>query len=114
MTTHVLLVTDQTPMRWVLASGILLVSALVLADDSRRLAVPPAYGEILSDDIYDRAETWREPKTLDDEWRAPKTEPNSRIRFGYDSAYEELRARDHTHYSSRRELQPTTQFQLGF
>ncbi len=114
MTARVFPVTDQPPMRWMLASGVLLFSAIVLADNSPRLALSPGYGEILSDDIYDRAEAWREPKNLDDEWRAPKTEPKSRIRFGYDSAHEELRAREQTRHSGQRELQPTTQFQLGF
>jgi hypothetical protein len=45
-------------------------------------------------------------------------EPKSRITFGYDSAYEELRARDETRYSSKPinqgDVQPSTQIKFGF
>ena len=107
---------DPALPRWLLASAILLVSALVLAEESKRLAAP--YDQILSDDIYERAEGWREPQTTGDEWRRPKTEPQSRMKFGYDSTYEELRARDETRYSgkpiSEGNVRPSTQINLGF
>jgi len=109
---------DPTLTRWLIASGVLLASAFVLANDDTRLEVPPAQGEILSDDIYERAEGWRELPTLEGGWREPKPQPKSRINFGYDSTYEELRARDDTGYSSKpltvREPVPSTQFRLGF
>lgn len=119
MSIHTIPMTDQTPMRWLIASGVLLASAFVLAEGNTRLAAPPAYGDILSDDIYERASGWREPELPDDAWRAPKTEPKSRIKFGYDSTYEELRARDADNgYSSKPikqgDLRPNTQFKLGF
>ena len=80
--------------RALIAAGLLLTSAFVLANDDARLQISPAYGEILSDDIYQRAEGWRQPPLFESEWRPPKPEPKSRIRFGYDSAYEEMRARN--------------------
>ena len=105
--------------RALLATGLLLASAFVLANDEARLKISPTYGEILSDDIYERAEGWREPPIFESEWRPPRTEPKSRIRFGYDSAYEELRARNAPRDSGRslnlRDPQPAaTQFRLEF
>ena len=102
-----------------IATALLLVSVLVLANDEARLEISPTYGEILSDDIYERAEGWREPPMFESEWRPPRTEPKGRIRFGYDSAYEELRARNASGNSGRslnlRDPRPAaTQFRLEF
>jgi len=114
---HIGPMTDQTSVQWLIAAGILLTSALVLANDAARLEIPPGDGEILSDDIYERAEGWRQP-VIEDEWRTSKPEPSSRIRFGYDSTYEELRARDRAKYSNTRteflDRPPANQFQLRF
>lgn len=108
----------EIPMRWLVASGVLLTSAFVLANDDARLEISPTYEEILSDDIYERAEGWREQPMFESEWRAPKTEPKSRIEFGYDSAYEEQRARDAAKYSSRPmdliDRPPDNQFRFRF
>jgi hypothetical protein len=111
-------IASQMPMRWLVASGALLISAFVFANDNARLTISPTYGEILSDDIYERAEGWREQPMFESEWRAPKPEPKSRIKFGYDSAYEEVRARENAMSSSRpmdlRDRPPATQFRLNF
>ena len=92
--------------------------AALLANDDARLEIAPTYGEILSDEIYERAEGWREPPMFESEWRAPKPEPKSRIRFGYDSAYEEVRARDAARYSTKppklRDPRPATLFRLEY
>jgi len=117
MSMHTSTIAYQMPKRWLVASGVLFVSALVLANDNARLTISPTYGEILTDDIYERAEGWREQPMFESEWRAPKPEPKSRIKFGYDSAYEEVRARENA-ISSRpmdmRDRPPTTQFRLSF
>ena len=110
---------DPTVPRRLVASGVLLASALVLANDGARLVLSPTDGEILSDDIYERAEGWREQPMFESEWRAPKREPQSRIKFGYDSAFEELRARERSQYPSRPmdvrdDHPPASQFRLGF
>jgi hypothetical protein len=111
-------ITGQMPMRWLVASGVLFASAFVLANDNARLTISPTYGEMLSDDIYERAEGWREQPMFESEWRAPKPEPKSRIKFGYDSAYEEVRAREDAKYSSRpmdlRDRPPAAQFRFSF
>ncbi len=115
---HAIPLTDPALTRWLIASAVLLVSAFVLAEGTKRLEAPPFYGQVLSDDIYERAEGWREPPIAEDELRAPKMEPKSRIKFGYDSTYEELRARDETRYSSKPinqgDVQPSTQIKFGF
>lgn len=82
--------------QWLVASGVLLASAIVVANDSARLEISPTYGDLLTDDIYESAESWRKPPKFESEWRAPKPKEKSRIKFGYDSAYEEMRARENT------------------
>ena len=111
-------IADPAAVRWLLASMVLLASAFVLAKDNARLVISPADGEILSDDIYERAEGWREQPMFESEWRAPRQEPQSRIRFGFDSAFEEVRARDRAMNTSRRmdliDRPPTSQFRFSF
>jgi len=80
----------------------LALSAIALAQDGARLEITSESGELLSDEIYREAEGWREPPMFESEWRAPRKEEPSRIRFGYDSAYEAARAREDA-------MQPTTQ-----
>jgi hypothetical protein len=72
----------------------LLLSAIVVAQDGARLEISPESGELLSDEIYREAEGWRQPPMFESEWRAPRREEPSRIRFGFDSAYEAARARE--------------------
>jgi len=103
---------------WMIGGGLLLLSALVLASNDDRLVISPSDGQLLTDEMYERAEGWREPPMFESEWRAPRSEPRTRIRFGYDSAYEELRARDPMNNSfvgsNLREPQPNTLFRLEF
>lgn len=109
----------QGTRRALITTGFLLASAFVLANEDARLEISPTYGDLLSDEIYERAEGWREPPMFESEWRPPASEPKSRIRFGYDSAYEEVRARNAADYSTKplslRDPQPAaTQFRLEF
>jgi len=105
-------------LRRLTATAVLMASAFVLANDNDRLVISPTDGEILSDDIYERAEGWREQPMLESEWRAPRQESKSRIKFGYDSAHEELRARDDTKYSVKptelRDRPPADQLRFSF
>lgn len=102
----------------ILLSAALLASAMVIAQDDPRLEISPTYGELLSDEIYEQAEGWRAPPMFESEWRAPKPQEQGRIRFGFDSAYEELQARDYDRYSSRqtnlRQPRPNTLLRLQF
>ena len=89
--------TDSSAHRWLLASGVLLISVIVMAEGDARLELSSPYGEFLSDDIYEHADDWRKPPMFESEWRAPKAKESSRIKLGYDSVYEELRAREQAH-----------------
>ena len=101
-----------------LLSAALLASAMVIAQDDPRLEISPGYGELLSDEIYEQAEGWRAPPMFESEWRAPRPQEQGRIRFGFDSAYEELQARDYDKYSSRQsnlmQPRPNTLLRLEF
>jgi hypothetical protein len=81
--------------RWLIGLSVMLFSLVVLAENATRLDITPAYDDDrLTDEIYDNATGWRQPPAYENEWRPEKQEQTSRIQFGYDSAYEEMRARD--------------------
>lgn len=98
--------------------GLLLISFLVQAEDEARLELSPTYREMLTDDIYENSDDWRKPPMFESEWRVPKTQENSRIKYGYDSAYEELRLRNDTYTADPgielREPKPNTLFRFNF
>lgn len=104
--------------RRLLLAGALLASAIVLANDDARLEILPGDEERLSDQIYNSARNWRETPAAELDWRAPEPEERSRIKLGYDSTYEELRARDDAAYSQQRfnfgEPEPNTLFRIQF
>lgn len=109
---------DSLAHRWLFASGVLLISVIVMAEGDARLELSSPYGEFLSDDIYERAEDWRKPPMFESEWRAPKAKEKSRIKFGYDSVYEDLRAREDARSSNKqfdlREPKPNALFRFDF
>lgn len=104
--------------RRVLSIGVLLASAIVIAQEGQRLQISSDEGSLLTDEIYEQAEGWRAPPMIEEPWRAPEPEPRSRIYFGYDSAYEENRARgydlDQARRSNLREPTPNTLFRMEF
>jgi hypothetical protein len=80
--------------RWLIGLSAMLFSLVVLAENATRLDITPAYDDDrLTDEIYDNATGWRQPPSYESEWRPEKQMQTSRIQFGYDSAYEEMRAR---------------------
>ena len=83
--------------RWGLL--LLLFSLVVLAENTARLDILPADGDdLMTDEIYHNATGWRTPTAHENEWRREaQQQPTSRIQFGYDSAYEEMRARDNNY-----------------
>lgn len=81
--------------RWLIGLSVMLFSLVVLAENAARLDISPAYDDDrLTDEIYDNATGWRKPPAYENEWRPEKQKQTSRIQFGYDSAYEEMKARD--------------------
>ena len=80
--------------RWLIGLTAMLFSLVVLAENATRLDITPAYDDDrLTDEIYDNATGWRKPPAYESEWRPEIQKQTSRIQFGYDSAYEEMRAR---------------------
>jgi hypothetical protein len=72
----------------------MLFSLIVLAENSARLDILPTDDDLPTEEIYNSAAGWRNPAANENEWRQGRRQPASRIQFGYDSAYEEMRARD--------------------
>jgi len=98
--------------------GALVLASWALASDEARLEIGPAYDDLLTDEIYREAEGWREPPMFDSEWRAPPPQNQGRIRLGFDSAHEELQARQRAlsappRYDFR-EPRPSTLFRWEF
>jgi len=81
--------------RWFIGLSVMLFSLVVLAENTTRLDISPSYDDDgrMTDEIYDNATGWRQSPAYESEWRPEKQQQNSRIQFGYDSAYEEMRAR---------------------
>ena len=65
--------------------GFLLASAIIVAETSTQLDLPPRYDEAISEEIYQDYGGWRETKPIEKDWRAtPKRKKEGRIKFGYD------------------------------
>ena len=80
---------------WLSGLIFLLFSLVVFAENSAHLDILPTDDdEHLTDEIYNAATGWRTPAVYENEWRRETRRPASRIQFGYDSGYEEMRARD--------------------
>jgi hypothetical protein len=91
----------------------------VLAGNAERLDISPDYDEERhSEEIYNSASGWRTPPEIEREWRPEEQERKSRIQFGYDSVYEEMRARDKDFSldtgSGLDDRPRNTQFKIGF
>ena len=81
--------------RWLVGLSVMLFSIVVLAENAARLDILPADDDDrLTDEIYNSANGWRSSTEYENEWRRGTQQQASRIQFGYDSAYEEMRARD--------------------
>jgi len=75
-------------------------------------------------EIYDSAGAWRGSPATDDEWRAAQKQDSglskskSKFKFGYDSAYEEMRSRKDYDYRTDHfdigEVKPNAVFRFNF
>ncbi|MET0065312.1 MAG: hypothetical protein ABW076_03110 [Candidatus Thiodiazotropha sp.] len=68
-----------------------------------------------TDELRNSAGAWRESPTSPDGWRSQtQEEPASRISFGYDSGYDELRARNSRPQinQSPSQIKPSTLFRV--
>lgn len=104
---------------WLIGLSVILYSIVAFAESANRLDISPAYDDDrLADQIYNSASGWRTPPEYESEWRPEKQKQESRIQFGYDSAYEEMRARgsDYTLNTGLgiKDQPQNTQFKIGF
>ena len=77
---------------------VMLCSFVVLAESSARLDILPADDdEHLTNEVYNSANGWRTSTEYENDWRRGAQQQASRIQFGYDSAYEEMRAKDNNY-----------------
>jgi hypothetical protein len=105
--------------RWLFGLPVMLFSLIVWAENASRIEISPAHdSDLVTDEIYNSASEWRKPPEYESEWRPEKRQQETRIRFGYDSAYEEMRARgnDYTLDTGMglANRPQNTQFKLGF
>ena len=105
--------------RWLIGLSLMLFSIVVLAQNATRLNISQAYDDDrLSDEIYSSAGGWRTPPEYESEWRPEKQKQQSRIQFGYDSAYEEMRARGNDYTLNTglglKDHPQNAQFKIGF
>jgi hypothetical protein len=101
MTAGLTLTPGRVAPQQVLLAAFMFLSAIAIAQEDTRLHAPPESAQLLSDEIYEQAGGWREPAIPESEWRAPpQPQKPSRIKFGYDSLHEELRARDDARYDN--------------
>ena len=86
---------EHTSSQWLISLPVMLFSLVVLAENPARLDILSADDDDrLTDEIYNSANGWRPPTVYVNEWRQGTQQQASRIQFGYDSAYEEMRDRD--------------------
>lgn len=78
--------------RWFFGLLFLLFALVVLAENAARLDILPTDDDDrLTDEIYSSTGGWRTPTVYENEWRPGTHASPTRIQFGYDSAYEQMR-----------------------
>lgn len=107
--------------RWLFGLSVMLFSLVVWAENATRLNISPAYvdEDLVTDEIYNSAIGWRTLPEYENEWRPEIRQEENRIQFGYDSAYEEMRARGNNAHTLDTNLgfaerPQNTQFRIGF
>jgi hypothetical protein len=105
--------------RWLIGLSVMLLSFFALAENAGRLEISPIYDDdLVTDEIYNSAGGWRKPPEYESEWRPGKQKQESRIQFGYDSAYEEMRARGNDYTLDTglglKDQPQNTQFKISF
>jgi hypothetical protein len=91
-------ITARGASQWLTGPLILVLSSMALVASAQRLDITGSHlDDLLTDEMYKDEIEWRPPPMYESEWRTAKKnqKAESRIQFGYDSAYEELRYRDH-------------------
>ena len=105
--------------QWLISLPVILFSLVVLAGNTNRLDILPTDDDDRqTEEIYNNTTGWRNPTGHEDEWRRETRQPTSRIQFGYDSAYEEMRAGDNNYgldaVSDNMDHPQNTQLRISF
>ena len=105
--------------RWLIGLSVMFFSLVVLAGNAERIDISPTYDDDrLADEIYSNSSGWRKPPEYEREWRPEQQQQESRIQFGYDSAYDEMRAKDSAYSQDTgtglTDRPQNTQFKIGF
>jgi hypothetical protein len=109
----------QTGSRWFIGMTVMLFSLVVLAGNPAQIDISPVYDDDrLVDEIYSSSNGWRTPPAYEREWRPETRKQESRIQFGYNPAYQEMKARG-SDYSpdagpGLNDQPQNTQFKIGF
>jgi len=109
----------QTGSRWLIGMAVMLFSLVVLAGNPAQIDISPVDDDDrFVDEIYSSSNGWRKPPAYEREWRPEERKQESRIQFGYNPAYEEMKARD-SDYSpdtgrGLKDQPQNTQFKIGF
>ena len=82
--------------RCLLSVLLLLVWAVAFAQpDSEQTEMSAKYvDELIEEIVVSAEEEWRKLPEDDHQWRQPELKPKTKMELGYDSVYEELRARE--------------------
>lgn len=109
----------HTGSRWALGLAVMLLSVVALAENAGSLDVSAATADDrLTEEIYGSSQGWRKAPAYGSEWRPEEQETQGRITFGYDSVYEEMKARDDGYSTSTglglRGPKQNAQFRIGF
>lgn len=95
-----------------------IISITLIAQAADRLIVSPDYESLISDGVYEDSQNWRQPNDDELGWRQQQQQKESRIKFGYDPTYDEMRARKSQESSSSsfgyEQTKPSSLFRLEF
>jgi len=107
--------------RWLIGLVMVMLSFVALIASAEKLQLPNSHlDDLLTDHTYKDEIEWRTSQADENAWRAGEQnqKQGSRIQFGYDSAYEELRARDYDENQASGieydRIKPNTTLRIGF
>ncbi len=100
--------------------GLMLVSAMVLAQSADRLNPNASFDTRQTDQIFDNAGQWRQTEPVENAWRSAPITPvdDRRFHFGADSAYEEMQYQSDDRFRNKGSLydeyRPSPLFRYNF
>ena len=91
---------------------------IVMVAVADQLIVSPNYESLIADGVYEDSKNWRQPQDDEYGWRQTEKSKQSRITWGYDPAYEAMRAKKSEDFSSKsfgyEQTKPSSLFRIDF